>query len=105
MLYMHFPLGKTAQKLLLRPPGNALDASPDQNYDPRLGMHIFPRKNCIPLGKIERTLEKNQAVRDSQVLRRKLEHVVRSRSNTCEKISPGGKKELLSVFGSNATIR
>ena len=98
---MHVPLGKTAKKRLLRPQGNAFDASPDQNYDLRLGKHSFPRKNCIQLGKVERTLEKNQAIHDFQVLRRKTEHVVRSRSNTCEKISPGGKKELLSVFGSN----
>ena len=98
---MHFPLGKTAKKLLLRPQGNAFDASPDQNYDLRLGKHSFPRKNCIQLGKVERTLEKNQAIHDFQVLRRKTEHVVRSRSNTCEKISPGGKKELLALFGSN----
>ena len=102
---MHFPLGKTAKKRLLRPQGNAFDASPDQNYDPRPGKHSFPRKNCIQLGKVERTLEKNQAIHDFQVLRRKTEHVVRSRSNTCEKISPGGKKELLAVFGSNAPIR
>ena len=98
---MHVPLGKTAKKRLLRPQGNAFDASPDQNYDLRLGKHSFPRKNCIQLGKVERTLEKNQAIHDFQVLRRKTGHVVRSRSNTCEKISPGGKKELLSVFGSN----
>ena len=72
---------------------------------PSGGMHIFPRKKCIPLGKIARHLGNSNEIYHFPVWRRKSGHVVRSRSHTCEKISTGGKKDLLALFGGNAAIQ
>ena len=64
-------------------------------------MHIFPRENRIPLCKIARNFENNHEIHHFPVWRRKSGHVVRSRGHTCEKNSPGGKKELLDMVAGN----
>ena len=64
-------------------------------------MHVFPRENRIPLGEIAIKCENNHEIYHFPVWRRKSGHVVRSRSHTCEKISTGGKKDLLSLLGGN----
>ena len=89
----------------MRHPLGASDASPDRNFVARGGMHFFPRKNGVPLSKVTRNLEKKHAIYHFEVWRRKSGHVVRSRGHTCEKNSPGGKKELLDMVAGNAPIR
>ena len=88
-------------KQLERHSGGALDASFGQHSDPRGALHIFPRENGVPLGKVARNFEKKHAIYEFPVLRRKSEHVERSRGHPCEKVSTGGKKELLPLFRGN----
>ena len=82
-------------KQLERHAGGALDASFGQHSDPRGALHIFPRENGVPLGKVTRILEKRHAIYEFPVLRRKTGHVERSRGHPCEKISTGGKRDRL----------
>ena len=89
----------------MRHPGGASDASFGRNSDPQGGLHIFPRENGVPLGKVARNLEKKHAIYHFKVWRRKSGHVVRSRGHTCEKNCFRGKKGPLSLFGSNAAIQ
>ena len=65
-------------------------------------MHVFPLENRIPLGKVAINFENNHEIYHFPVWRRKSGHVVRSRSHTCEKISTGGKKDLLALLGGNS---
>ena len=68
-------------------------------------MHVFPRENRIPLGEIAIKCDNNHEIYHFPVWRRKSGHVVRSRGHTCEKNSPGEKKELLDMVAGNAPIR
>ena len=63
-------------------------------------MHVFPRENRIPLGKVAINFENNHEIYHFPVWRRKSGHVVRSRGHTGEKHTHWGRKERRYLFAS-----